>query len=229
MGGTNRARGTLTIGRGPGSQGSYSMSGGILVATDLFIGGEGEGSMHITGPGADLTVERTLRFGPHSTFTAIPDTAFHMTGSAFENESTDPAALAGLANLNLIFEGGTTDIDPFEVAGRDIGTAPEGWDLNFELGTLTLGGSAGVGQVVLVDTFDNQPGWDGSEALYVRNLVVGPGSTLDLNGLHLYYLSAQIDPNATIIGGSLTQIPEPTTPTLLALGGLALLRRRRRD
>ena len=227
MGGTNRARGTLTLGRGPGSQGSYSMSGGILVATDLFVGGEGEGSMDITGPGADITVERTLRFGPHSTFTAVHNTAFHMTGSAFENESTDPAALAGLASLDLIFEGGTTDIDPFEVAGKDIGTAPEGWDLNFELGTLTLGGSAGVGQVVLVDTFDNQPGWDGAEALYVRNLVVGPGSTLDLNGLHLYYLTAQIDPDATIVGGGLIQIPEPATVLLLAGATLALLRRRR--
>jgi len=226
MGGTNRARGTLTLGRGPGSQGSYHMSGGILVATDLFVGGEGEGSMDITDPGADITVERTLRFGPHSTFTAVHDTAFHMTGSAFENESTDPAALAGLASLNLIFEGGTADIDPFEVGGKDLGTAPEGWHLNFEHGTLTLGGSAGVGQVLLVDTFDNQPGWEGAEALYVGSLVVGPGSTLDLNGLHLYYLSAQIDPDATILGGSLTQIPEPATFLFIA-GGLLALRRRR--
>jgi len=228
MGGSNRANGALTLGRQAGSHGSYHMSAGVLAVADLIVGGEGEGEMHITGPGTDVTVERILRFGPSSTFTAVHNTAFHMTGSAFENESTDPAALAGLADLNLIFEGGTTDIDPFEVAGRDIGTAPGGWDLNFELGTLTLGGSAGIGQVVLVDTFDNQPGWEGNEALYVHNLVVGPGSTLDLNGLRLYYKYASIDPDAIVLGGGIVQIPEPATLTLLALGGLALRRKRRK-
>lgn len=51
----------------------------------------------------------------------MPGATIHMTGSAFENESTDPADLAGLSNLSLIFEGGSANVDPFEVAGEDMG------------------------------------------------------------------------------------------------------------
>ena len=44
------------------------------------------------------------------------------------------------------------------------------------------------------------------EALYVNSLVVPAGTTLDLNGLHLYARAAQID--GTLIGGTLHQIPD---------------------
>jgi len=115
-----------------------------------------------------------------------------MAGSSFENYNTnyntDPADLSGLGNLELIFEGVATVLAPFEIRGRDLGAVLEGFDVNFALGTLTLGG-ADIRQVQLVDTFDNQPGWSGSEALYVSNLIMNAGATVDLNDLHLYYLN----------------------------------------
>jgi len=57
------------------------------------------------------------------------------------------------------------------VAGRDFWAIAAGFDWNFAWGTLELGG-ADIGRVQLLNNFDNQPSWVGSEALYVWNLVV---------------------------------------------------------
>ena len=138
------------------------------------------------------------------------------------------ADLAGLRNLQLIFEGGEEDVDLFEVSGVDMGPILAGLDLNFALGTLTLGG-ADVGKLQLVNFYDNQPGWVGQEVLYVEDLYIGPGSHLNLGGINLYYLSGTIDPAAIVEyhGGQLTRIPEPGMAFLIATGALVLLRRRR--
>jgi len=225
-GGTHTVSSSLYLGFEPGSDGTYDISGGSLNVKNLYVGLKGRGTLKITDSAADITISNLLRFGPDGTFTAVPGATIHMTGAAFENRSTDPTDLAGLSNLNLIFEGGSGDVDPFEVAGEDRGPVLDGFEDNFALGSLTLGASAGIGQVLLVDNVDNQPG---DETLYVHNLVVGPGSSLDLNGLNLYYLSASIDPDAIIElnGGQLLQVPEPATLILLGGGLLALLRRRR--
>jgi len=132
-------------------------------------------------------------------------------------------------NLTLVFEGGEGVIDPFEVAGQDFGLTETGFVDNFALGTLQLGGDNGIGHVCLVDLFDNQPDWLGTEALYVDSIILGEDSLLDLNGLNVYYRSF-VDMGGTIdlSGGSFSQVPEPATLGLLAFGGLAVLRRRYR-
>ena len=79
------------------------------------------GTLAITGTAAQVSISRLLRFGPISTFSAVPGATIHMTGADFENFNTDPAGLAGLGNLALIFEGGTGVTDDFEVAGQDKG------------------------------------------------------------------------------------------------------------
>lgn len=222
-GGTNTVTGDLYLGKEPGSSGTYTISGGSLEVKDFYIGNNGSGTLNIIDPAAEVTVSGLLNFGADSTFTAVPGTTIHMTGSAFENYNTDSADLSGLDNLELIFEGGAAEVDRFEIGGRDLGAVMEGFDDNFALGTLTLGG-ADIGQVQLVDTFDNQPDWDGDEALYVYNLIIGPDSYLDLNGLNLYYLNGTIDAEATVIynGGHLT--PAYRTGRRLAWGGRILHR-----
>jgi hypothetical protein len=62
----------------------------------------------------------------------------------------------------------------------------------------------------LVDLFDNQPEWVGSEALYVEHLQLEDGALLDLNGLNLYYRSF-INMGGTIElgGGNLIQVSMP--------------------
>jgi len=227
--GTNTVSSHLYLGLWSGGNGTYTISGGSLSVPDFYVGMGGNGTLNIDNATADISVSNKLRFGPDSTFTAVPGTTIHMTGSAFENANTDANDLAGLSNLELIFEGGNADTDPFEVAGQDLGAVMAGFDNNFALGTLTLG-RIDIGKIQLVDNFDNQSGWQGSEALYIYNLNIGAGSYLDLNGLNLYYLSGTIDPGATILGGTLTPIPEPASLALflLGLGSLKIHRRRRK-
>jgi len=224
--GTTNSTGTLNIGNDLdiASGGSLAINGGQLNTAKLEVAG----TLDITDAGAEVTVSESLTVYEGGVITAAPGVVIHMTGSEFANAGTNPNDLVDLINVTLLFEGGLADIDNFEVAGQDIGPVLEGFDRNFTLGALELGG-VDIGNVRLVDSRDNQPGWIGDEALYVENLILGPGSYLDLNGLNLYYLQGVLNPAAIVelSGGSLTQIPEPATLSLLTLGCLAVLRRRR--
>jgi hypothetical protein len=104
---------------------------------------------------------------------------------------------------------------------------------NFALAGLTLGG-ADVGKVKLVDNNDNGneygPGGD-YEALYVKHLVLKSGSTLDLNGLHLYYETFDNQGGTILHGAPIHVIPEPGTiamivPAVFSLAAVAARRRR---
>ena len=132
--------------------------------------------------------------------------------------------LLGLENLKLIFEGGTADWSTFEVAGEDKGLVPEGFDLNFGLGHLRVGG-ADAALLRLDDLFDNG-NRSSPEALYVHDLTVGPGSTLDMNGLNLYYDGRFVN-QGQVIGG--TPIPEPATLVLLGEAVPLVLKRKRKS
>jgi hypothetical protein len=130
-----------------------------------------------------------------------------LTGTPVEIRSTNPASLSGLNNVTFEFAGGPADIDPLEVAGADLGAVASGFQNNFALDGLTIGAGQ-IGRVRLVDLFNNSPG---SEALYVERLAIGPGSSLDLNGLRLYYKELFVHAQASVIhnGGALIQFPVP--------------------
>jgi len=204
--------------------------GGELSVGELELGSIGPGALEVLGPWAELDISRRLTLGPEAELSAEAGVVVHLSGAAFEDCSTAPSALAGLGNLILIFEGGGGAVDPFEVAGRDLGAVAAGLAENFALASLRIGGRD-VGRLRLVDLFDNTPDWEGPEALYVCELYVSAGSLLDLNGLNLYYLHAELDPGATILtgGGRLLPVPEPAVLVLLAVGGCALLFHRRAD
>ena len=126
-------------------------------------------------------------------------------GPSFINWATDMNALSGLSNLELIFDSCDPNVGWFEVAGADFGTAPNGFSDNFELRDLVIGPN-NITSVQLIDSYDNRPDWEGSEALYVSNLSIGNGSTLDLNGFNLYYIDfTDLGGNILLNGGSLTQ------------------------
>ena len=204
--------------------GEYTISGGRLQAGSLYVGEQGwvdpffpeftgpdiPGTFAITDASAEVYVSERLVLSPAATIEAAPGAVIHMTGSDFENQSQTPADLADLAHVEMVFEGGADDLDPFEVAGEDRRQLPCGLRNNFALGTLRVGGTD-IGQVQLVDMVDNHPAWEGAESLYLHRLDVAAGSSFDLNGLSLYYEEGSIDPGATILGGSVMQIYEPAT------------------
>jgi len=222
-GGTVTIGGAVEVGLDDGAQGTVSLAGGSFSAGRFEVGvGQGNAAFHMAGRTPSVHLSEALQLGRNAVMTCVPGAAIHMTGAAFENESTNPDALAGLGNLELIFEGGPAETDPVEVAGEDRGPVWDGFIGNFTFGGLTVGG-AEVGQVRLVDDSDNgnRGGPVGTdEAQYVKRLRVGPGSTLDLGGLNLYCLCSAIDPSATILtgGGSLTKVPaiEAVSATVLA-------------
>ncbi len=243
LGGTMEARVMLTIGRDVGDVGQYDLSAGALVAGVLNVGCQGRGTLRILDPGASVTVTTKLHLGPDSALQAAAGVAIHMTGAAFENESTKPADLAGLENLTMVFEGGAAAVDPFEVAGAHDG----GFVGNFVLGEMILGADD-VGKLRLVDEFDNGRRTSGfPECLFLHQLTINPGSSLDLNGLYLYVTGDAVDLlQGYIQDGSIydsmyrplavtydasngwTSVPEPAVLSLLGLGFLTVLVRRRK-
>ena len=82
-----------------------------------------------------------------------------------------------------------------EAMSQDLGNVAAGFNNNFAYGTLELTANT---YVELVDNAANSPG-NTPEALYVNDLIVPAGATLNLDGLHLYAQTEQI--NGTIVTG----------------------------
>lgn len=217
---------SLRIGDLAGSAGSVTISSGSLQCGDLVVGSAGTGSLEISNA-ANITVTGKLQFGRGATLLASSPSRIRLTGTAMENFSTDPAALAGLAQTTLSVENGILSACLLEVAGRDLGATLAGFNTNFAMGGLTIG-QGDSARVMLANDVINQPLWSGGEALYVDNLVLSAGSILDLDGLHLYYLSLT-DNGGTILDGSIQQVPEPACLLILCGGGWLIVRRRRRQ
>ena len=117
----------------------------------------------------------------------------------------------------ITFNGSGTQQAPqlVEVMSQDEGNVASGFTANFAYGTIVV--NAGT-YVALVDQSKNTSSGE-PEALYVKSLIVKAGATLDLQNLHVYAQSAQID--GTITHGSVSQTshvggiplnsPEPAT------------------
>ena len=139
------------------------------------------------------------------------------------------------------FNGGTHDaLNPqtLEVTGIDVGIVGAGWADNYMLGTLEIGTSDTY--VQLVDDYDNSDTclsgyceiWSG-EALYVADLILEAGTTLDLAGYNLYVLKDFFDNGGTVLNGTVTvasAVPLPAAVYLFGSGfiGLVGVARRKR-
>ena len=225
-GGTHQVIGMLYVGQS--SYGYYYLEDGTLDVSNLYIGSQG--SFHANNSDAVIEIGQSLTFYDGAEYSAVEGTTIHMTGSNFDNQSTSETDLGGLENTTFIFEGGEGVIDLFEIAGLDLGPDVAGLIDNFALYGLTLGGED-IGYIQLVDYVDNdnRGGIGGeAEALYVKYLLINEGSTLDLNGYHLYVLDYE-NLGGTVLNGDIAMIPEPSTLILIgcALVGLAEALRRK--
>ncbi len=244
--------GVLTLGNYDG-QITYTMSGGTLSASKLILDAQnwasGYGALAITNADGtpDITASTYVMFGGDNAtltnnqvvYSAVAGTTIKMSSAHLYNRVLNGdtgSDLSGLNNTTFAHYNAGTLADTFEVACDDVGTSEAGLALYFAIEGLTLGDGATNGMVQLVDNSDNQGDGVGGEVLYVRNLSVLAGSTLDLNGLTLYYLNGEAPTAYTgdgrvfdgATGGQLIQIPEPATLAFLGVGLVGVLLRRRR-
>jgi hypothetical protein len=235
-----------------GATASYTISGGSLRARrfefgsayDFYVQHDG-GTFSIMNPTAKVTIAGELLLGNGGHFSAVPGATIHFThveplddwvplsGDTFSIHSTNSEEVGGLGNLTAIFDGGLDSTATLEAAGKDLGPGPAGFLHNFALKTLQVGGTDSA-KLSLVDLVDNELNGDGNEAVYVDNLIVRPGSVLDLAGIHLYYHTADIAAGAVVSGSILAvaAIPEPGTAAFACvaiLGSIFASRRQRRS
>lgn len=110
--------------------------------------------------------------------------------------TTNAAAFNPLGTVILDSAQGTVNPPQLlEAMSQDLGNVSAGFNSNFAYSTLELTANT---YVELVDNSANSPG-NAPEAVYVNDLIVPAGATLDLDGLQVYAHTKQI--NGTIVNG----------------------------
>ena len=186
VGGIFQVQGTLAAGP---EQGTFTISGGELTATNLALGYNNYETTINFGAGASITITGELSLEPTDTGEELAltlDCPLYLHEADFINRHRDPTDVTGIEQAHLVFSGSKTC--ELEIGGRDYGTITDGYTDNFAIDILQVGDPNG-GYVKLVDQVDNYPDsiYSGEEALYVNILRLGSGSVLDLNGYRLYF------------------------------------------
>lgn len=232
-GGSHRTVGELRI---EGAESMYELSGGELHVGSLSVGTNvfNVGGAFSLAAGAEMLVDSLMTLGPLAEVTATPNSQIQLDGGDLEIQGNEAQLLAGLENISLLV---TDDSvwSTLEAASADLGGVPSAFQNNFAWDDLLIGDGSAAGQLKLIDDYVNQIGVNqfgviqlgenqsgenqsGTEAVYVDRLVVTAGSSLDLNGINLYYREADIAGQViTSGGGALYAVPEPTTLGLLLL------------
>jgi YD repeat-containing protein len=224
-----QADGTLT------SEGPVTVSaGGVLKSTGTLLATQtvtlGDGSISGTQLTAAVSVisNGTINLGTGSLtingqqFLSVNPTATLTLKGNLVGTTQNADLFQPLGTVVLNGSGTSAAPQQLEVMSQELGHVSAGYLNNFAYGTLSVGSG---NYVQLVDNAHNSTG-TGPEALYVNALIVPSGATLNLNGLHLYVRSAQV--NGTITGGSLQRVSAggpltfatPTSGTLQSAGEL---------
>jgi hypothetical protein len=205
--------GTLTIASNVLIHGQVgSVSGGAIINQGTITSDTAGGTLkvsNLTNQGTLQATAGSLAFNGPTRFdgliklSELPSATISWSGDLLGNtHSADSFNPQG----TLLLNGAGTAISPqlLEAMSADLGYVPAGFTNNFDYGTLALGNK---NYVKLVDQ-DHNSNVPGPEALYVDSLVVPAGSTLDVNGLHVYARKIQID-GSVINGTVLATAPIP--------------------
>ncbi len=178
---------------------SADSAGGIL-----RIGGQSlvnTGTLE-AGHGATLDIDTAVSIdGQGRLASGQPTGTISLAGNLLGN-TQNAAGFGPLSTVRLDGTGVAAMPQLLEAMGRDQGRNLAGLFDNFDYDALVLANNT---YVRLVDQSDNAAGLEG-EAIYTFSLVVPAGTTLDLNGLHLYTRSVQ--GRGTVLGGVVDVIPD---------------------
>ena len=237
--GLTGAAGTLTLGSDilihgkTGSIFSYYNTAGILnqgtINADtsggtLTLGGNGNATFTNTGlisalNGGSLVIPVSLNLGNTASLNEGASSTITINGN-LTSSASNPSLFR--TRGTIVLTGGTAGSPRLlEGMSQDQGANASGFaNSNYVIGTLVLGSNS---YVKLVNQSQNT-GSSNPETVYAGSLIVPVGSTLDLNGLHLYVRDAQIA--GTVTGGTITQIPDSgalslgdPTPGKIAVAG----------
>jgi YD repeat-containing protein len=154
------------------------------------------GSIEVNG--GNLYVSGALTTNSQGSLSESISSSVILYGSLLGN--TTNSSLISLPG-DVVLEGSGTQSSPqqIEAMSQDLGAVSSGFIDNYAFNSLSIEG----GYTQLVDQSHNSDD-SSAEAVYVNSLTVA-STTLDLNGLHLYARTAQIQ--GTIINGSVTILP----------------------
>ena len=207
--------GTFTISSSLG----FTITGGTSnVQTGTLLD---EGNLGVQ-PGATLNIEGGLSVDGAGILTSAPGSTIALTGDlAGTTQNADDFNPQGTVE----FDGGGGTSNPpqlLEAMSVDMGAVQSGFVNNFAYGTISLTSNTSV---ELVDQSHNTTS-SSPEAVYVNELVVASGATLNLNGLHLYVRGDEI--SGTVLDGTVILVPAggaislgtPTPGTLTPAGAI---------
>ncbi|HEV3298088.1 MAG TPA: malectin domain-containing carbohydrate-binding protein [Planctomycetaceae bacterium] len=179
--------------------GDLFVSGGLTIEPDATF--TNQGAIEASN-GAEVNIVGPVTVNDPGYLAAGSSDRMFVRGNLLgDTHNSSSYQVAGAMYLDGV--GSASSPQLFEVMSNDLGADESGFTNNFDYGALTIEGQA---YVELVDQSHNSGG-SGSEALYVDSLVVQNAATLNLNGFHVYTKSAQISPSATILGGTIDQLP----------------------
>ena len=153
------------------------------------------GGTEVSTGSSTVNVDGGLTINGQGGLSVSSSSTLNVSGN-FLGNTTNAAAFSPLGTVEL--DSGTGTSNPpqlLEVMSQDLGNVAAGFTQNFAYGTLELTANT---YVELVDNAANSPG-NTPEALYVNDLIVPTGATLNLDGLHLYVHTEQI--NGTVVSG----------------------------
>jgi RHS repeat-associated protein len=189
--------GTLNANGIGSNSGTMRASAGTLsVAAESFVS---TGTLGARDTGR-LTLVKSAAINQSGILVGQPETTITVQGNLVgTTRNADQYATQGMVTL----AGSGTAAAPqlLETMSNDVGNVAAGFQKNFAYGAVALANNT---YVQLVDKAHNSAG-TGPEAVYAGSLLVPAGTTLDLNGLHLYARAAQI--TGTVMNGSVSLVP----------------------